>query len=349
MKPISILVPVLLAVAVLAAAYAAYQAQGGKPAEVLVVEGSVRPRSESRGIAARALGRVEAASEEIGVSSDITGRIAEILVEEGDVVAKGKPLARLEPFVYESRVGAAKAAVAQAAARKKLLEVGARREEIDVARALLDEAQASEILARKNWDRAQRLIEKGVVSQGEADSERRDMEAAVSRVTAARERLGIALQQTRKEELEAAQAELELRQNELSVAEAELEKTVLKAPIAGTVIRKRLRVGEAVSSFQVEPVVTISDMTHLRVRAEVDEMDIGRICPGQSVELELLAVKGKVLHGKVLRLGKSMGRKRVESNDPNEREDVRVLEVLIDIEEKEALPLGLRVIVTFLE
>jgi hypothetical protein len=55
------------------------------------------------------------------------------------------------------------------------------------------------------------------------------------------------------------------------------------------------------------------------------------------------------LPGRVFRIGKAMGRKKIESNDPNEREDVRILEVLIDLESPVELPLGLRVLVSFLE
>ncbi len=75
----------------------------GEKVFIPAVENLPVPRGPGSGVGARALGKVEAASEEIGVSSDITGRIAEILVDEGDVVEKGAPLVRLEPFVYASR------------------------------------------------------------------------------------------------------------------------------------------------------------------------------------------------------------------------------------------------------
>ena len=306
-------------------------------------------RTRTPRVLARALGKIEAASEEIGVSSDITGRIAEILVEEGDRVEKGAPLARLEPFVYRSRVDAARAAVANALARKKLLEAGARVEEIAVARTLLDEIEAAERLARANWDRTKSLIEQGVVSQAERDSALQEFEVFQARVEVAKKRLEMAVRQTRPEELEAAAAELTQREHELAVTEAELEKTVLRAPISGTIIRKNMRMGEAVSSFQVMPVVTLADMSRLRVRAEVDEVDIARVRVGQRVEIQALSRDDAPLAGSVIRLGKTMGRRKVESNDPNEREDVRILEVLIELAEAADLPLGLRTMVTFLD
>jgi HlyD family secretion protein len=336
----------LLAAAAAGAGVASYSTR--KEPSIPVVEGSIRPRSQAPGIAARAVGMVEAASEEIGVSSDITGRIAEILVDEGDRVEKGAALARLEPFVYASRVEAAKAGVAKARAQVKLLEAGARSEEIRAARALLEESQASERLAKLGWERSRKLIEAGLIPESEVDAARRELDAAQSRAAAAGEELQIALHRTRAEELEAARADLAQREHELAVAEAELEKTVLRAPISGTIIRRKLRVGEAVSSFQVTPVVTMADMSRLRVRAEVDEIDLGKVRVAQAVDLEPLAHPGRSLPGRVFRIGKAMGRKEIESNDPNEREDVRVLEVLIDFEPPIELPLGLRVMVSFL-
>jgi hypothetical protein len=67
------------------------------------------------------------------------------------------------------------------------------------------------------------------------------------------------------------------------------------------------------------------------------------------VEIHALSSDDAPLRGSVIRLGKTMGRRKVESNDPNEREDVRILEVLIDLEAAPDLPLGLRTMVTFLD
>ncbi len=107
--------------------------------------------------------------------------------------------------------------------------------------------------------------------------------------------------------------------------------------------------GEAVSSFQVEPVITVADLTRLRVRAEVDEIDIGKVRLGQSARAESDSFPGLVLKGRVVRLGKTMGRKSIKSMNPNERQDVRVREVLIELESAVDLPLGLRLVVTFLD
>ena len=204
-------------------------------------------------------------------------------------------------------------------------------------------------IARDRADRADRLGENGILSGDEADWFRRDAEARDARVRASREELTILQNETRPEDLAAASAELLRTQEELAAGNAELDKTVIRSPIRGTVVRRNLRVGEAVSSFQIEPVITVADLSRLRVRAEVDEIDIGKVRLGQCARAESDSFPDLLLKGRVVRLGKTMGRKMVKSMNPNERQDVRVREVLIDLDSCVDLPLGLRLVVTFLE
>lgn len=303
---------------------------------------------EGAPVVARSLGKLESASEEIGVASDLTGRIEAILVDEGDEVTVGQPLVRLDDTLQLARVAAAEAAVRAAEARKARLEAGARREDIRRARALLDEAEARARIARERSDRGEKLEAEGVSPTDETDWLRREAEATEARVRAARENLTIAENETRPEELAAAEAELDRTRRELEAARAELQKTVLRSPITGTVVRRNLRMGEAVSSFQVDPVVTVADLEDLRIRAEVDEIDIGKVEVGQRVYAESESFPDLILHGRVIRLGSTMGRKTIRSTDPNARKDVRIREVLIDVKETAELPLGLRLIVSFL-
>jgi HlyD family secretion protein len=314
----------------------------GASAAALAIDGAPR-------VAACALGKLEAASEEIGVASDITSRIVAIHVDEGDRVEAGQALAGLDDTVQKARVNACEAAVKVALAHKERLDAGARPESIRKGRATLEEAEARARIARERAERALRLDEKGISSRDETDWLQREAEACEARARAAREEVLILEHETRVEDLAAAVAELERARQELAAAQAELGKTVLRSPIAGTVVRRSLRVGEAVSSFQVEPVVIVADLTRFRVRVEVDEIDIGKVRVGQRVRAESESFPGLRLEGRVSRLGKTMGRKTVKSLNPNERQDVRIREVLADLDGVVDLPLGLRLVVSFLE
>lgn len=314
-------------------------------------EGDARARSSAEPAqvpVAKALGKLEAASEEIGVASDLTGRIVEILVEEGDRVAAGQELARLDDTLYRAKVAAAEAALKAAVARREKLEAGARIEAIQRAKALLEAARAQAAIAREKADRGQKLSREGVMPPEEANWLLREAESREAQARACEAELSLVERETRPEDLAAAVAEEERAKRELEAARAELEKTILRSPIDGVVVRRNLRVGEAVSSFQVAPVVTVADLSRLRVRAEVDEIDIGKVRVGQRAYAESESFPGTRLSGTVIRLGKTMGRKTLKSSDPNERQDIRVREVLVELDETADLPLGLRMIVSFL-
>jgi len=306
------------------------------------------PPAEYR-VAARALGKLESASEEIPVASDITGRLEEILVDEGDSVTAGQPLARLEETAQRAQVEAAEAAVRAARARWERLQSGSRPEEIRKTAAQLAAAEARARIARERAERARQLLESGIFSRDDAEAAQREAEALEAQVRAGREELSLAELGTRPEDLAAGKAELEKSDRELAAARAELAKTILTSPIDGTIVRRNLRAGQAVSSFQVEPVITVADLSRLRVRAEVDEIDIGKVHAGQRVRAEAEPFPGLYLEGRVARVGRTMGRKTVRAGDPSERQDVRVREVLIDLDCTADLPLGLRLSVSFLE
>jgi hypothetical protein len=126
-------------------------------------------------------------------------------------------------------------------------------------------------------------------------------------------------------------------------------KTFHKALITRTVLRRHLKAGEPVSVLVPRPIVSLADISQLRVRAEVDERDLGRIHLGQQVVVLADAFPGRRFAGRVSRPGAQMGRKKVRTGDPAEKSDRDVLEVLVDLEEiDERLVVGLRTTVQFL-
>jgi len=91
-------------------------------------------------------------------------------------------------------------------------------------------------------------------------------------------RLAVTLDdQTREEDIARAKAELALAEAELDEARARLEKTFIKSPIDGTVLRKHLKEGESVSDMRDMPIVTVANTNVLRVRVDVDETDVSKL------------------------------------------------------------------------
>jgi len=121
------------------------------------------------------------------------------------------------------------------------------------------------------------------------------------------------------------------------------------APIAGTVLRVYARAGESFSTVTPRPLFALADASGRRVKAEVDERDLGKVVIGQKVILQTDGLGGKKFTGTVASISSVMGRKSVYTGDPSDKLDRDVLEVEIDLTgDPRSLPIGLRVTVQFL-
>jgi multidrug resistance efflux pump len=122
----------------------------------------------------------------------------------------------------------------------------------------------------------------------------------------------------------------------------------IRAPCDGTILQVKYRVGEYYSPASpagaaVEPLVVLGDLRALRVRVDVDERDIARVKLGAPGYVTLSAFSGRRFPGKVVEIGARMGRKNVRTDDPVERLDVKILEVVVLMDDRGELMPGIRV------
>ncbi|BDC51354.1 hemolysin secretion protein D [Bryobacterales bacterium F-183] len=289
-------------------------------------------------------GRIEPASEEIRIGSELDGRLKRVAVEEGDRVQAGQVVAELENGDYIARVSLAKANIAQQESLIERLVNGSRKQERSESSAAVREAQAVVDNARVERDRRRTLLERGAISRTELDTAEREFRVAQARLEAVEERRALVDDQTRPEDLTRARAELDAARARLYESEAMLAKTIIRSPIAGTVLRKKLKTGESVSNNGSSPIVTLGDTSRLRVRMDVDENDIARIAVGRSAWVIAPAYGAtRKFTGKVVEIGQALGRKNVRTDEPTERVDVKILETLIELDPGQTLPVGLRV------
>ena len=129
----------------------------------------------------------------------------------------------------------------------------------------------------------------------------------------------------------------------LAQSEALLAKTYIRSPIDGVVLRKHHRGGETVITTQVDPIATIGNISQLRVRAEVDELDVARVKPGQRAYVRADAFGDRKFLGVVTDVGESLGKKQIRTEHPEERADAKVLEVLVALDNPGGLRPRLRV------
>jgi HlyD family secretion protein len=288
-------------------------------------------------------GRVEPVSEEIRVGSQLSGRLREVPVEEGERVQRGQVIAALENADYEARVAAAQAELRLKEAELRRILNGARDQERREAWAGVEEAQAVLENARAERERRLALFQSGDISRSEAERAERESNVAKSRHQAALERHALVDAGAREEDRARAEAGVALARGRLVEAQALLEKTFIRSPVSGVVLRKQRRAGESVSDKNDTPVVTLADDSRLRVRVDVDETDVARIRAGQRAYVTAAAYGDRRFLGRVIRVGQVLGRKNIRTEEPTERVDTKILEALVELDPGQRLPLGLRV------
>jgi multidrug resistance efflux pump len=144
-----------------------------------------------------------------------------------------------------------------------------------------------------------------------------------------------------------AQAEIDTALARQSVAAREVEERKVIAPLDGQVIQRQARPGNGVSTLNVTPLfLFVPDVPRI-VRAELEEQYLGVVAPNQAAEIILEADSTQTWRGTVLRVGRVVGA-RTPSDDPGERQDNRVVEVVVSFDDAQTLLIGQRVVVRFL-
>jgi len=288
-------------------------------------------------------GRVEAISEEIRLSSELSGRLHSVPVEEGDRVHKGQVLAQIDNQDYIDRVSAAEATLAQRRAELQRTINGARSQERLASQANVQAAKAVLDNARREAERRRSLADKEMISHDEAERYQRAYQVAQAEYERATQEFSLIDADARVEDRKRAEAAVATAEAQLAEARAFLEKTYIRSPLDGVVLRKLRHTGENVSTQFDSPIVTLADDSSLRVRLDVDETDVARLCLGQPAFVTAEAYGNQKFAGHIIRVGRILGRKNVRTDEPSERVDTKILETLMQLDPGQQLPLGLRV------
>jgi multidrug resistance efflux pump len=287
-------------------------------------------------------GRVEGKIPLVELGFERGGRLAEILVEEGARVEQDQVLARLDSDLEHARLARAKAALTGARAQRDAKYRGALPEELKEAEAQVEAAQERARNAASARARGEQLHSMGSMGAAEAEKLGHAAEAAAAQARAAEARLAAVQRGTRNEIKRASLAEVAAAKARVDEAEVLLSQTELRAPFAGVVIREHREVGELLALTPPTVVISISDLSRLRLRAEIDEEDIGSLEIGQRGTATADAYPGRKFAGEVVAMMQDIGNKELLNEDPRARVDTRVLEVLFEFDDTPTLPLGLR-------
>jgi len=309
-----------------------------------IVTGAAKAAPAKPEWAASAPGRVEPSAGEVRIGAQLPGRIAEVLVAANDKVEASDLMVRLEDDELLPRLHAAATEVAVRKRERDSADAAGRpAQDRRAAEDALSNAERQLAQTRDDQDRVSKLRRNGSGSDADVDKAREATNKARDRLASAREGLRKALVAENLPPPTRPEAALTAARAELSLAEAALEKTRIRAASAGTVLQVNAKAGESAAPSPEAPLLVIGDLSSLRVRAEFEERDVGKLRVGQAAVVRSDAFPGRDFEGKVTFLAQSLGPSRLGQRGPRKPTDVDVLEVLIELSGNPPLLPGMRV------
>jgi len=242
------------------------------------------------------------------LSFQVPGRVVKVNVQEGQSVTKNQIIAELDRAEFESRYEQAKANLDRAQKTKQqletVLEINSNTLPSEVARATANVKSVQDTLkdAEKNYKRFEDLFSNGVVTEKERDTMKLTYDVAKSRLTESESMLKLAQGNltkidAAKQDIEVASAQINSINASLTQASIQLAYTQLKSPMDGVITSRNVEPGETVNSGR--EVITISDLARVDLKIFVDETEIGKIKPGQKVDVKVDTFPGKTYTGLV--------------------------------------------------
>lgn len=199
----------------------------------------------------------------VEVGTQVSGQIAELLVDYNDRVERGQVIARIEPSTFRAQLSEAEAQLA-------------------VARATVQEREAALRLAELDLARREALRRRGAGSQADLDRATSERDAAAAQLAVAR-------------------ATVAQRESMVEARRIDLERTVIRSPINGVIISRNVNVGQTVAASLQAPILfTIAqDLSEMQVEVRVDEADIGRVQAAERASFTVDAYPGQEFPGAV--------------------------------------------------
>jgi len=234
---------------------------------------------------------------QVNLGFKVAGRIKAMDVDEGATVTEGRRLASLDKVYFEDSITQLKAQRDQQRANVAKMETGNRPEEIAQAEATLAEREAALANAKITLDRAETLLKNATGTRKSYDDALAALGQATAQFNSAQQGLILMKAGFRKEDIDAARAQLANSDAALQIAVRQLADAELAAPNTGVILTRVREVGAIVNAG--ETVFVLSLTTPVWIRTYVSEVDLGRVKPGQDVGIKmdtpgLPPLKGKI-------------------------------------------------------
>ena len=219
----------------------------------------------------------------VNLSFRVNGRLAALDVDEGDKITAGQILGHIDDAPYKNALEQAKANVMSAQAQLSLIKAGFRSEQIEQAKALVAQSQASYDFAQRYFERVQGLWKNRVISANDLDNARTARDQAQANLKSAQDQLILYTNGNRPQEIESAEATLLQMQALQDQAELNLADTVLRSPSNGTLLTRVVEPGTMLNVGSTT--LTLSLTEPVWVRAYIDEVNLAYAVSGNEVSL----------------------------------------------------------------
>jgi HlyD family secretion protein len=233
----------------------------------------------------------------VQVGSQVSGQIQELLVDFNSEVKKGDIIARINPDAFQLKVSQAMADVEAANATVLTQRANVTALQAEVSRAKFGLADAERELKRNKG-----LFEKSFVSEAALDKAQATFDGAREQLNTAQAQLVAGQSQVRNVEALVRQREAQLAQ-----ARVDLDKTTIRAPVDGVVVKKSVEPGQTVAASLQAPELFIiaRDLREMQVETSIDEAEVGRISVGQEVTFTVDSFPGRMFRGNVSQMRKA--------------------------------------------
>lgn len=241
----------------------------------------------------------------IDVATKVNGRVAWIGVGKGDEASAGQVLVRLESDEYQAKVQESLGQVNYLKAKLAELQNGSRPQEVAKANAEMAEMQSEMENARITLQRTRQLEEAQVLSRQALDDATAKSIQGEAKFKSLERSYDLARVGPRSEEIDAARGQLEQAEGTLAYARTQLQNTVIRAPVAGTILERNVEPGEFVTTGFVSDngargyVVSLADLHHLQVQLDISQNDFSRLVPDQPAVITTDAYPDRRYEGEI--------------------------------------------------
>jgi len=287
------LLAVLAVLLVAVGGYAWVQSRGGAGEQKLRVVKVERGTLQAVVAASGTLNAVTT----VQVGSQISGQVKEINADFNTAVKKDQVIARIDPQTFELRVNQARADLDAAQSAVAVARSGLAAQQAEVGRVKVTLADA-----QRDYERKRALVEKNFISGAELDKARTLLDGTREQLKAVEAQIHVSEAQVL-----SAQATVKQRESLLKQSQVDLERTIIRAPVDGTVILRNVDAGQTVAASLQAPVLfTIAqDLRDMQVEAAIDEADVGRLRVGQQATFTVDAFPRRSFNGEIRQIRKS--------------------------------------------